>query len=289
MKCSKCKESTVYDSPKLCKKHFIEYFEDKTKRTIKEYSLLKKSDKICVAASGGKDSMALLYILKKLGYKIEALALDEGIKGYRDKSLEFLKKFCKANNIPLRIYSYKDEIGSTIDVLSKKYRPACNVCGTFRRHLLDKYAKRYDKIATGHNLDDESQAVLMNILKAHTQIFSRQGPLTKKVKGFVQKVKPFYFTKEKEVMIYAYLLGLNVDFEECPYAPMSFRAHVRDLLNKYESENQGTKLNIVKRYLDIKDKIEDDAPLNKCSVCGSPCSGATCKACRFKEEIKLSN
>jgi len=286
MKCKSCSKTAISD--KYCEEHFIKYFENTVKKTIKDYNLFSKKDKICVAASGGKDSMALLYLLHKLNYDVNALALDEGIENYRDKSLEFLKKFCKKNKIKLRIYSYKKEVGSTVDKLSKKYSPACNICGTFRRHLLDKYSKGFDKVVTGHNLDDESQAVLMNLLKAQTAIFSRQGPLTKKMKGFVQKAKPFYFLKEKEVMIYAFLHNLTDEYEECPYAHLSFRAHVRDLLNAYESKNPGTKLNIVKKYLFLKNDVNKDEKVGVCSVCKSPCSGNICKACRYKKEINRS-
>jgi len=286
MKCSKCENLAIYEHPALCKEHFNDYFEKKVLETIKEYDLLSKKDKICVAASGGKDSVSLLYVLHKYGYFVEALAIDEGIAGYRDDSLEFLKKFCSEKNIVLRIFSYKDEIGSTIDILSKKYSPACNVCGTFRRHLLEKHSKGYDKIVTGHNLDDESQAVLMNILKAQTSLFARQGPKTSSVKGFTQKVKPFYFIKEKDVMIYAYLNGLNVDFQECPYAPQSFRAHVRDLLNEYEAKNPGAKMNIILHYLKFRNIKTEPEEIKTCLKCGLPSSGNICKACRIKAEIK---
>lgn len=294
MKCKKCKEQAIHGETGFCQKHFVDYFENKVLDTINKYKLiLNKKEKICVAASGGKDSVALLYILHKFSYNIEALAIDEGIVGYRDKSLEFLKKICKNKNIPLVIKSYKREVGKTVDQLSKKYSPACNVCGTFRRYLLDKYSKDYKKIATGHNLDDEAQAVLMNILKAQTSLFSRQGPITKEIKGFTQKIKPFYFMKEKEIMIYAVINELNVDFEECPYAPESFRAHVRDLLNEEESQKLGVKLNIVNHYLKLKKEIQSDefveqenASIKKCNICQSPCSGLICKACKLKDEIK---
>ncbi|MCF7866134.1 TIGR00269 family protein [Candidatus Woesearchaeota archaeon] len=305
MNCDKCKENAIYQDPNLCKKHFIEYFEQKTINTIKKFGMIKnKQEKICVAASGGKDSVALLFVLHKKGFNVEALAIDEGIKGYRDRSLEFLQEFCKKHKINLKIKSYKKEIGKTIDQLSKKYSPACNVCGTFRRYLLDQHSKEYKKIATGHNLDDEAQAVMMNILKAQTSLFARQGPMTKDIDGFTQKIKPFYFIKEKEIMTYAFLLGLNIDFEECPYAPLSFRSYVRDWINKEEKENQGTKLNIVTHYLKLREDMQDNIqkietkenkfskvvkdalqPIKKCHECGSPCSGLICKACKLKEEI----
>ncbi|MCF7871669.1 TIGR00269 family protein [Candidatus Woesearchaeota archaeon] len=289
MNCDKCKKMAVADNPKYCKEHFIEYFENQVLETIKKYSLIKnKKEKICVAASGGKDSVALLHILHKHKFNIEALAIDEGINGYRDRSLEFLKKFCQDKKIKLTIKTYKKEIGKTTDQLSKKYKPACTVCGTFRRHLLDKHSKKYKKIATGHNLDDESQAILMNIYKAQKKLFARQGPITKEITEFTQKIKPFYFTKEKDIMIYAFLLGLNVDFEECPYAPLSFRAKVRDLLNEEETKNPGTKLNILKHYLTIKKDLQQHNELKKiekCYLCGSPCTGMMCKVCRLKQEI----
>lgn len=290
MNCIKCDKPAVSETPALCAEHFNEYFEKKAAETIKKFDMLKKTDKVCVAASGGKDSVALLFVLSKFGYNIEALAIDEGIKGYRDKSLEFLKKFCKQKNISLRIYSFEELSGKKLDAVAHKYKPACNVCGTFRRYLLEKHSDGYDKIATGHNLDDESQAVLMNILKAQTALFARQGPITEPKKGFTQKVKPFYFLKEKEIMIYAFLNKLNVDFEECPYAPQSFRAHVRDLLNEEEQNSPGTKLNIVNKYLEEKKFFEtkEEVNVSKCDYCGQPTSGLICKACRYKMEIAKS-
>src|SRR3989344_9563923 len=103
MQCSKCSEPGVIkqSSQILCKNHFLAYFEIKVVKTIKKYGLIEKNDKICVAASGGKDSLAALYVTRKfcLEHNITffALAIDEGIKGYRDHTLDDLKKFCKAH------------------------------------------------------------------------------------------------------------------------------------------------------------------------------------------------
>ena len=149
--------------------------------------------------------------------------------------------------------------------------------------LMNKYSEGYDKIATGHNLDDESQAVLMNLLKAQKKLFNRQGPKTKKIKGFTQKIKPLYFLKEKEIMVYAFIKKLNVSFTECPFATLSYRSKVRDALNEYESKNPGTKENILRKYLSIRSF--DDQEINICMKCGSPCSGIECKACRIRQRI----
>ncbi len=286
MKCSKCSNNAVFTNPTLCKEHFIEYFETKVKDTIKQNNMIQKQEKVCVAASGGKDSITTLYLLHKFGYNVEALAVDEGIEGYRDHTLAFLKDFCEEKGIILHIKSYQEEVGKRLDTVVPKGRPACNICGTFRRHLLNKYTQDYDKIATGHNLDDESQAVLMNLLKAQINLFARQGPKTKQIKGFTQKIKPLYLMKEKEIMTYSYIKGFNTPYNECPYAKDSYRAHVRDLLNSIESKNPGTKINLINKYLSIREGFSQDKEIRFCEVCNSPCSSQICKACRLKKQVK---
>ena len=145
MACKNCKTKPVIKLPnsnvQLCKNDFIKYFEKKAIKTIGKYKLIEKGDYVGVAVSGGKDSTSLLYILnilaKKNNFKIVGIAIDEGIKGYRDFTLKDLKEFCKKNKINLKIYSFKDEFKSTLDKLVKKERP-CTICGILRRTLLNK-------------------------------------------------------------------------------------------------------------------------------------------------------
>lgn len=286
MNCSICEKKAISTNPSYCRDHFIEYIENKVENTIKEHKMLSKKDSVCVAASGGKDSITVLYLLHKFGYKVEALAVDEGIEGYRDGTIITLTKFCKEHNIPLHIKSYEKEVGKRLDTVVPKGKPACHICGTFRRNLLNKYSEKYDKIATGHNLDDECQAVMMNILKGQTKLQNRQGPKTKQIEGFTQKIKPLYLLKEKEIMIYSVLKRFNTPFNECPYANQSYRAKVRDLLNELEYKKPGTKENIIKRYLKIKTNTSN-TPLLKCNICGATCSSIICKSCKIKQEIAL--
>jgi len=289
MKCIKCNKNAVQSN--LCKTHFIEYFENKILETIKKYKLIDGCEKIAVACSGGKDSTALLYVLSKKYKKVEALAIDEGIKGYREKTLKDLKRFCKAHNIKLNVVSFRNEFSSTLDEIIKKLKEKpCTVCGILRRYLLNKYSKKYDVIALAHNLDDEAQAILMNILKANTEVSARLGPITGNIrdKKFTKRIKPLYFLAEKEVLAYTFLMDLGVGFNECPYIRESFRGYARTLLNEYESKNSGTKRKIIEKFLlllpSIKKKYSGN--LNYCAVCSEPCSGKICNACRLIEKIR---
>jgi uncharacterized protein (TIGR00269 family) len=297
MRCSKCKEKAVLSSPALCKNHFITYFEKKVADTINKHSLIKKTDRVCIATSGGKDSTAALYLtakfLKPKQGQLNALLIDEGIKGYRDRTIADLKKFCNENNIALKMVSFKQEFGSTLDqiIRSKKIRlKPCNICGTLRRYLLNKHSRNFDVIVTGHNLDDESQAMMMNLLRQQTDILARIGPKTglKSHKHFTQRVKPLYFCSEKETALYALLKGFDVSFNECPYIVHSYRADIRNMLNDYEAAHKGTKLNIVQSLQRIlpglKKAFAGSAP-SACELCGEPSSGKTCNACSLAMQI----
>ncbi|MEM4259719.1 MAG: TIGR00269 family protein [Candidatus Woesearchaeota archaeon] len=289
MRCKKCNKNAVFEKPNYCGNHFIEYFETKVKETIKKFSLLNKNDRVVVAVSGGKDSTTILYLLHKFGYNVVALAIDEGIQGYRPKTLKDLKEFCKNNKIKLKIVTFKDNFNKTLDqsIKTKQYEDApCTICGTFRRYLLNKYAKGFDKIATGHNLDDEAQSIIMNLTKGHVNLLTRLGPISTIKTGFTQRIKPLYFCTEKEVRIYSLLKDFSITFVECPYAHNSYRSKIRDLLNNYENKNPGTKINIVNYFLKIKNKIKTN-PINMCFciLCDQPSLTQICKACQIKKEI----
>lgn len=291
MECEKCPASAVISPPALCRDHFIGSFEERVRKTVDCFSLVREGQRIAVAASGGKDSLTVLHLLSKWFAGVTAIAIDEGIAGYREHTLNDLKTFCQQRKISLVIRSYQELTGHSLDEILaiRKYHP-CSVCGTLRRHLLNVAAKGFDVLATGHNADDESQVVLMNLLKGNTQLFPRLGPKSGHgAKGFTQRVKPLYFVTEKEVMTYAYLQGLTTRFTECPNARGAYREVIREALNTYARENPGVRQRILERFLEAKGAYPapGDVILEKCSSCGEPSSGGTCKACRYVLDIKM--
>ena len=304
MVCKKCTEKPVMklinSDISLCKSCYIKYFEKKVKSTISKYKLIEKNDHIVVAVSGGKDSTTLLYLIKKItkgrrDIKITALAIDEGIHDYRDKSLEFLKDFCKQNQIELKIFSYKEEFGKSLDEIMKTYKGIpCSICGVLRRYLLNKKSKELEatKLATGHNLDDEAQSILMNIFRRNMKTSARMGPITGIVKDkrFIRRIKPLYLLTEKEVTAYAYLKGLMDKFTECPYASDAYRNQVRNLLNDLETKYQGTKHSVITSFLEILPTLkqhykETSEEIKSCKICEEPCSQGICKTCQYIETV----
>src|SRR3990167_4304728 len=121
MQCNKCGQKAVYQQTNqgLCKDHFLGYFENKVFKTIRQYELFQPGDKVCVAASGGKDSLSVLYLTLKFCKQHHihffALAIDEGISGYRDHTLKDLEHFCTMYGIALHTVSFKEKIGATLD------------------------------------------------------------------------------------------------------------------------------------------------------------------------------
>jgi cytoplasmic tRNA 2-thiolation protein 1 len=82
----------------LCQQCFFVAFENEIHKTIVDNRLFKPGERVAIAASGGKDSTVLAHILTELnrrhnyGLDLFLLSIDEGITGYRDDSLETVKR-----------------------------------------------------------------------------------------------------------------------------------------------------------------------------------------------------
>ncbi len=304
MKCTKCEREAVYwtTNHKLCKEHFFDYFESKVFRTINKYRLFNREDKVCVATSGGKDSMSLLYVVnkycKKRGIKFFSLAIDEGINGYRNEALDNLKDFCKEYDIKLEIFSFKDRYGKTMDQLREKAinefgKTPCTICGTFRRSLLNKKARELGatKLATGHNMDDEAQNFLMNLFKGNMGNNASLGPIVgvSANEKFVPRVKPLYHILDIEAKLYAKYKEFNLCFCDCPHSDMSFRKKIKLKLHEIEKEVPGIKNGVVNSFMEImptlKERYKNKKEFKYCSKCGDACVGEKCNACLLEEQL----
>ena len=279
---------------------FVGKFEAKVRNTIRRHRLLSKRDRVIVAVSGGKDSTTALYVLHKLGFNVEGMFIDQLLGKYSRNNLSKINEFCKEMEIKLHVISMEREFGCSISYMknvleSKGIRMnTCMICGVIRRSILNRRAREVNatKVVTGHNLDDEAQTFLMNMIHGNIYLSAKLGPSTGVVKNkkFIPRDKPLYYCLEEEVERYSRIKKYPVQYEACPCARDSSRSSVRKHLNKLEELNPGTKLGIVESFLKIlpalKEKYKKTGGIKYCITCGEPSSGGKCKACTIMETIK---
>ncbi len=313
--CDKCSKECViklsYGPHNFCDYHFTRFFENRFKKTIRKYSLIKSGEKLLVAVSGGKDSLVTLRLLERFyskSNKIEALIIDEGVKGYRDKAIKTAIRTCKDLRIKHYLVSFKEEFDITNDEImpvllkNSKLGGTCAFCGVMRRKIMNKYAKKLkaDKLVTGHNLDDEVQSFVMNVFNNEVERVLRSGakPGLIEHSGFVKRIKPLYETPEKEIIAYCAFNNIEHYSEECcPYSWTAKRNEYREMLNNFENRFPGTKFSILRFYESIKKIMKPNSKerkvlqkqLTECSLCGEPTEKKFCKTCELLKKLKLED
>jgi uncharacterized protein (TIGR00269 family) len=300
-KCSFCnRESIYYYGDNYCKYHFIKRIEKKVWKNIKEWKMIEPNDKVGVAVSGGKDSLTLLYLLKKFrdkfkNFEIVVLFVDEGIPS-RKKDFENLKFFFeKYGEEKLIKISFEEEFGFKIPEIADKFPGPCSICGVLRRYVLNKKCKELgcSKLAVGHNLEDFVQTVLLNLCRNELQRIGRNLPVVgiKSFKGFVKKIKPLYNIKEKEIAIFAYLHGYFHKKIQCPYATINNpRTEIRKFLNILESFHPTMKFSLLNSCINLAKILKEryqNIEINYCKICGEPSSGEICKACQILKKLNI--
>ncbi len=306
--CSRCNSGEPifrrqYSGEQLCKKCFLESVERKVKKTITKYGMFDRDDTIGVAVSGGKDSVTLLHILSKIerqfpDSRIVALTIDEGIEGYRKEACTIAEATCKELRIKQAVSSFKEMYGYNLDEMVKVAQErgspsSCALCGMLRRRALNILAREsgVDKLATAHNLDDEAQTILLNLMHGDVERLIRSKP---KLDGihprFVQRVKPLYEIHEREIALYAHLAGIRFQEAVCPYRETSMRQEAREVLGTLEIHHPGIKYNLVRLLEKLRSRVreESDATIQKCMKCGEPSSQTLCKTCMELDELKAS-
>ena len=295
MKCRRCKAPAVVEvrrhNSAFCRDCFLHHVRTQVERAIEHYRMFGREDRILVAVSGGKDSLALWDVLLELGYRADGLYLGLGIGEYSTRSGEITRAFARDRGVELIQVDLAGEYGFDVATAGRRgSRSTCAVCGLSKRYVFNRAAREhgYDVLSTGHNLDDEAATLLGNTLRWQTEYIARQFPVLPAEDGLARKVKPLYRLSELETAAYAFLRGIDYVVEECPLVAGNTQLRYKDAMNRLESTSPGTKAQFFLNYLERAAPLfesEDQAELRSCERCGQPTTGRFCAFCRARAQI----
>ena len=296
MKCRVCRGPAVIDvrrqNANYCTEHFLRMCRDQVAKAIDEFEMIQPGERVLVAVSGGKDSLALWDLLRELGFDADGFCIGLGIGDYSDASSATAKAFAEQRGWPLQHLELRDEHGFDIPTGARAARRVpCSACGLSKRHLFDDAARSggYDVLATGHNLDDEAAVLFGNVLRWQTEYLGRQLPVLPERSGFPRKVKPLVRLGEREMAAYCVLRGIDYIVEECPMAAGNKHLGYKEALNAIEAESPGSKHAFYFGFLRdgaprfAVDTVQENDGLGPCSRCGAPTTAEVCAFCRLQE------
>jgi len=296
VKCRSCRGPAVIDLPahnaNFCPEHFLALCRDQVAKAIKAHDMLRPDDRVLVAVSGGKDSLALWDLLVDLGYQADGFVIGLGIGDYSDTSTAHARAFAESRGLHLIETSLREDHGFDIPTAAAVTRRVpCSACGLSKRHLFDRAALEggYDAVATGHNLDDEAAVLFGNTLRWSTEYLARQRPVLPARDGFPRKVKPLIRLGEREMAAYCVLRGIDYIVEECPMAAGNKHLRYKEALNAIEAASPGSKHAFYHEFLArAADRFADAAPgstgeAGTCERCGSPSTNEVCAFCLLVE------
>jgi len=286
---------------KLCLNCLFHYVESTVLRTVRKYELIKEGDRVGVAVSGGKDSLTLLYLLGrfrlmgKLRIQLFPFSINEGHPFscyYRTTRIDFVSKLSRELGVEYRVFSFKELFGFTAMELAHELwargeeTHMCTIDGVLRRKAMNIIGRELGltKIATGHNLDDEAQTVLLNVITNDVKRFAWFGPapsVDREEEGLIPRIKPLRFLREEEIAIYAYYHGIPLMEAECPFVYSNPRYDLKFTLARWEKSNPNIKYSIVSFGDSLSRIIRSETPLGKCRFCGDPASSDICRACQL--------
>jgi uncharacterized protein (TIGR00269 family) len=293
MQCDKCRREVIlfqeYSGQHLCKYHVEADVEAKAKYEIRRNRWMVPGDQIAVALSGGKNSSALLYFLKKLtadrrDIRLCAITIDEGIAGYSDPSSAL--QIARALDIECFTVSFQEAFGITADgIASKKgkgFSPA--YCSVLRNFLLNRIASEngVQKIAFGETLDDGAVSVLKNILQGTPErFFGFEKTGWRKI----PRIRPFISIPQKEVELYADLHLHGFNLSRSPYKNDRFHGDVETMLNDFTLRHPATKFALASLKKNLAGTCSSIVGLiPSCENCGEP-GDTLCQGCRIINEV----
>lgn len=242
------------------------------RRAVDDYHMIEEGDRIAVGVSGGKDSLALLAVMRNLQlfypkrFELVALTVDMGFAG---GDFTPIADYC--DKLGVEFHLIRTTLAEIIFEQRKESNP-CALCAKMRRGILHDNAKLYgcNKIALGHHFDDVVDTFMMNLFNEGR--LGTFAPVTYLSRKDLTMIRPLVLTPEKDVIYYARHAALPVQTSLCPEDKHTDREKYKQLLATLERENKGLRhrifVAIKKADLDgygtgevlLKDEEEQIAP-----------------------------
>ncbi|HEV8473253.1 MAG TPA: ATP-binding protein [Methylomirabilota bacterium] len=299
MKCRKCGEPAALElrrhNAAFCGPDFLEFFRNQVREAIRRHKMFARDERVLVAVSGGKDSLALWDVLIDEGYDTTGLYLDLGIFDYSVESKTKCEAFAARRGAPLIVTRVADEVGAPVPVIKQvTRRPPCSGCGLSKRYLMNRVALDHGLpvVATGHNLDDEAATLFGSVMHWQMEALPRQSPALPSTHAkLVRRVKPLYRLSERETAAYAFLRRIDYIVEECPFAVGATSIAHKKILDRMEDAAPGAKHNFLFGFLEkARPAFEraESVTLQECVRCGQVTTGTVCAFCKLADQVKRS-
>jgi tRNA(Ile)-lysidine synthase len=201
-----------------------EVFLKKVRQSITRYDLLQKGDKVLVAVSGGPDSVALLYALLKIkdefNLDIRVAHLNHKLRGKEsDEDENFVRNL--AHKLNLKFFSKSVDIKKE----AKNRKLSLEECARLVRYsylenLADKI--KADKIAVGHQADDQAETFLMRLLRGAGGLGLSGIPVKR---GKI--IRPLLEIKREEIEKFLKGKGQSYRIDSSNLLPNYFRNKIR--------------------------------------------------------------
>ncbi|MFA6470994.1 MAG: tRNA 2-thiocytidine biosynthesis TtcA family protein [Candidatus Latescibacterota bacterium] len=212
----------------------------KVNRGIDEFKFFADGDRVCVAVSGGKDSLSLLHLLIEhkrfynVKYDIEVVHI---VSDYIPQGLdtrEYIRSFCAALGIPCSF----PEISVTTDEKGEPCDPSCFWCAWKRREALFSWCVEhgFNKLALAHHADDVAETTLLNLIYHGT--LETMLPSRVFFDGKFTLVRPLFYVRERDLVRFARLAGFQTCSCECPNSETGKRHRMKEIVRELSKESR---------------------------------------------------